>query len=163
VAQTAAALALPRQPFTLDWRLAAACLHADPDLFFPVSSTCRSVKQVERAKAVCAGCRVRSECLKFALVTQADGVWGGLTEEEREQHMAAFAELERDIIHERTTARLAAARAQGRNGRLPTVIDADKLATARALRESGESTTQIATALGVSRSSVYRALSVAIC
>ena len=30
--------------------------------------------------------------------------------------MAAFAELERDIIHERAMAGLAAARAQGRNG-----------------------------------------------
>ena len=30
--------------------------------------------------------------------------------------MAAFAELERDIIHERTMAGLVAAKAQGRNG-----------------------------------------------
>jgi DNA-binding phage protein len=43
------------------------------------------------------------------------------------------------------------------------VIDADKLAAARALRERGESTTQIATVLGASRSSVYRALSAATC
>ena len=46
--------------------------------------------------------------------------------------MAAFAELERDIIHERTMAGLVAARAQGRNGGRPTVMDADKLAAARA-------------------------------
>ena len=38
--------------------------------------------------------------------------------------MAAFAELERDIIHERTMAGLAAARAQGRYGGRPTVMDA---------------------------------------
>jgi DNA invertase Pin-like site-specific DNA recombinase len=37
--------------------------------------------------------------------------------------MAAFAELERDIIHERTMAGLAAARAQGRRGGRPTVTD----------------------------------------
>jgi DNA invertase Pin-like site-specific DNA recombinase len=49
--------------------------------------------------------------------------------------MAAFAELERDIIHERTMPGLAAARAQGRNGGRPTVMDADKLAAARARRE----------------------------
>ena len=72
--------------------------------------------------------------------------------------MAAFAELERDIIHERTMAGLAAARAQGRNGGRPTVMDADKLAAARARRERGESPTQIAKALGVSRASVYRHL-----
>ena len=72
--------------------------------------------------------------------------------------MAAFAELERDIIHERTMAGLEAARAQGRNGGRPVVMDADKLAAARARRERGESPTQIAKALGVSRASVYRHL-----
>jgi DNA invertase Pin-like site-specific DNA recombinase len=72
--------------------------------------------------------------------------------------MAAFAELERDIIHERTMAGLAAAKAQGRNGGRPTVMDADKLAAARARRARGESPTEIARALGVSRASVYRHL-----
>jgi len=70
--------------------------------------------------------------------------------------MAAFAELERDIIHERTMAGLAAAKAQGRKGGRPVVMDADKLAAARARRERGESPTEIAKALGVSRASVYR-------
>jgi len=72
--------------------------------------------------------------------------------------MAAFAELERDIIHERTMAGLAAARAQGRAGGRPTVMDADRLAAALARRERGESPAQIARALGVSRASVYRHL-----
>ena len=73
--------------------------------------------------------------------------------------MAAFAELERDIIHERTMAGLVAAKAQGRSGGRPTVMDADKLAAARARRARGESPTEIARALGVSRASVYRHLS----
>jgi DNA invertase Pin-like site-specific DNA recombinase len=72
--------------------------------------------------------------------------------------MAAFAELERDIIHERTMAGLAAARAQGHVGGRPTVMDADKLAAAKARRERGESPTEIAKALGISRASVYRHL-----
>jgi DNA invertase Pin-like site-specific DNA recombinase len=70
--------------------------------------------------------------------------------------MAAFAELERDIIHERTIAGLAAARAQGRLGGRPTVMDPDTLAAAKARRAKGESPTQIAKSLGVSRASVYR-------
>src|SRR5689334_17878312 len=74
--------------------------------------------------------------------------------------MAAFAELERDVIHERTMAGLNAARAQGRVGGRPTVMDDDKLAAARARRERGESPTQIAQALGISRASVYRHLGV---
>ena len=72
--------------------------------------------------------------------------------------MAAFAELERDIIHERTMAGLAAARAQGKVGGRPTVMDPDTLAAARARRARGESPTQIAKALGISRASVYRHL-----
>jgi DNA invertase Pin-like site-specific DNA recombinase len=74
--------------------------------------------------------------------------------------MTAFAELERDIIHERTMAGLVAARAQGRNGGRPTVMDAGKLA-AEARRARGESPAEIAKALGVSRASVYRHLSAA--
>lgn len=72
--------------------------------------------------------------------------------------MAAFAELDRDLIQERTLAGIAAARAQGRNGGRPTVMDADKLAAARARRDRGESPAEIARALGVSRASVYRHL-----
>ena len=74
--------------------------------------------------------------------------------------MAAFAELERDIIHERTMAGLAAARAQGNVGGRPVVMDEDKIAAARARRERGERPTEIAKALGVSRASVYRHLGV---
>jgi DNA invertase Pin-like site-specific DNA recombinase len=74
--------------------------------------------------------------------------------------MAAFAELERDLIHERTMAGLAAARAQGRTGGRPTVMNGDKLAAARARRAKGESPTQIARALGVSRASIYRHLAI---
>ena len=72
--------------------------------------------------------------------------------------MAAFAELERDIIDERTMAGLAAAKAQGRTGGRPTVMDADKLAAARVRRARGESPATIARALGVGHASIYRHL-----
>jgi DNA invertase Pin-like site-specific DNA recombinase len=72
--------------------------------------------------------------------------------------LSAFAEFERDQIHMRTMAGLKAARAKGNVGGRPTVMDPDTLAAARARRENGESLTQIARALGVSRASVYRHL-----
>ena len=72
--------------------------------------------------------------------------------------MAAFAEFERDQIRMRTMAGLKAAAARGRAGGRPTVMDAGKLAAARARRERGESPARIAKALGVSRASVYRHL-----
>jgi DNA invertase Pin-like site-specific DNA recombinase len=70
--------------------------------------------------------------------------------------MAAFAELERDMIHQRTMAGLAAARAQGRTGGRPTVMNPDKLAAATARLARGEATTHIAKALGISRATLYR-------
>jgi len=75
--------------------------------------------------------------------------------------MAAFAEIEGDMVRERTMAGLTAARAQGRIGGRPTVTDDDKLAAAQVRRARGESPTQIAKALGVSRLSVYRHLAAA--
>ncbi len=66
-----------------DWRAHGACLSADPDLFFPVSSRGASHRQQEQAKGVCRRCGVRAECLAFAVKTrQVHGVWGGLGEEE---------------------------------------------------------------------------------
>lgn len=63
------------------WREAAACLDYEADLFFPLSDDPRDTVT---AKAVCAGCTVREECLAFAIETgQADGIWGGLTPSER--------------------------------------------------------------------------------
>ncbi|MGW1869667.1 recombinase family protein [Streptomyces mauvecolor] len=75
------------------------------------------------------------------------------------QVVGAMAEFERSLIKDRTRAGLDAARAQGRTGGRPAVMDADKLAAAKARRAKGESVTAVATALGVSRATLYRALS----
>ena len=73
---------------------------------------------------------------------------------------ASLAQFERELLRERTMAGLAAARARGRTGGRPTVWTPDKLRTARAMRDSGEyDVAGIARVLGVSRASVYRALS----
>jgi WhiB family redox-sensing transcriptional regulator len=67
-----------------DWRGSGACLSADPDLFFPISATGSSSAQITRAKAVCAGCAVRAECIRFALAhPDVQGIWGGTTDDER--------------------------------------------------------------------------------
>lgn len=72
----------------------------------------------------------------------------------------AMAEFERDLIRERTSAGLVAARARGRFGGRPTVWTPEKLRTARSLYAGGEhDVASIARLLGVSRASVYRGLS----
>lgn len=61
-----------------DWSSLAACSTTDPDELF-VQGTAQN-----RAKLVCAGCLVRTECLADALDNRVEfGVWGGMTERER--------------------------------------------------------------------------------
>ena len=78
------------QPMTImtgratDWRASGACRDADPDLFFPISSVGRAIGQIAQAKAICACCPVRRQCLEFAKTNAPiQGIWGGTTPEER--------------------------------------------------------------------------------
>ncbi|WP_199432334.1 WhiB family transcriptional regulator [Qaidamihabitans albus] len=69
-----------------DWRHSAACRDEDPELFFPVSEMGPGARQTAEAKAVCARCPVRAECLDYALDNGLDsGVFGGTTERERRE------------------------------------------------------------------------------
>lgn len=75
---------VPDAERAVDWRDFAACLDEDAELFFPVGTTGPAVAQAEQAKAVCRRCPVEDSCREWALATgQSDGVWGGLTEQER--------------------------------------------------------------------------------
>ncbi|WP_062207394.1 WhiB family transcriptional regulator [Streptomyces sp. NBRC 109706] len=71
-----------------DWQLMAACRGVDSSLFFHPEGergAARSARE-EAAKEVCARCPVRTECAAHALsVREPYGVWGGLTEDEREE------------------------------------------------------------------------------
>jgi WhiB family redox-sensing transcriptional regulator len=70
--------------YAAGWRAAAACLSADPDLFFPVGVGEGTDRQIVRAQRICADCQVRQECLDFAMRSgQVHGIWGGTTPEER--------------------------------------------------------------------------------
>jgi len=71
---------------------------------------------------------------------------------------AMAAEMERDLIRERTLDGLRAAEAQGRRGGRPPAVDEDVLAAARARQARGESVTVVARHLKVGRSTLYRAL-----
>jgi len=61
-----------------DWTVVAACRGMDPDELFVQGAA------QNRAKTVCSGCPVRTECLADALDNRVEyGVWGGMTERER--------------------------------------------------------------------------------
>ena len=55
------------------------CMETDPELFFPETWV-----EARDAKKLCSTCPVRTACLAYAIETnQQDGIWGGLTPEER--------------------------------------------------------------------------------
>jgi WhiB family redox-sensing transcriptional regulator len=61
-----------------DWTSRAACQESDPDELFVQGAA------QNRAKLICRGCTVRTECLADALDNRIEfGVWGGMTERER--------------------------------------------------------------------------------
>jgi WhiB family transcriptional regulator, redox-sensing transcriptional regulator len=73
------------------WHLEAACRGPESALFFPPTfGERRDEREMRetRAKAICAECAVRTECLEFALrVREPHGIWGGLTESERRRRL----------------------------------------------------------------------------
>ncbi|MFF0744418.1 WhiB family transcriptional regulator [Streptomyces sp. NPDC004111] len=73
-----------------DWQLLAACRGVDSSLFFHPEGergAARSARE-NSAKEVCMRCPVRAQCAAHALqVREPYGVWGGLTEDEREELM----------------------------------------------------------------------------
>ncbi|MGV9255643.1 WhiB family transcriptional regulator [Streptomyces sp. NPDC003697] len=61
-----------------DWAERGTCRVGNPDDLFVEGAA------QHRAKAVCTGCPVRTECLAYALDQRIEhGVWGGMTERER--------------------------------------------------------------------------------
>lgn len=72
----------------------------------------------------------------------------------------ALAEFEREMITERARAGLKAAKARGRKLGRPAALTEDQIKMARSMKASGgHSMPQIARQLGVSRTTLYRALS----
>lgn len=75
-----------------EWQLLGACRNEDTDLFFHPEGErgpSRSAREAA-AKAVCARCPVLAVCRAHALAAHEPyGVWGGLSESEREVLVAA--------------------------------------------------------------------------
>jgi WhiB family redox-sensing transcriptional regulator len=73
--------------FQEDWTLLAKCRGME-DALFPEAS------EQKRARGVCGGCPVRSECLAEALDNRIEwGVWGGMTERERRLLLRQHSEI----------------------------------------------------------------------
>ena len=72
-----------------DWQHRGLCRASDSTVFFPPAHFEHKPEREAReakAKAICAGCPVRGQCLEWALaVREPHGVWGGRSESERKQ------------------------------------------------------------------------------
>ena len=78
-------VAMPPRP-SCAWQDAGACRGKDIVLFFGPDGERQPEREVRerKAKAVCAACPVRAECLTYAVSRpEKYGTWGGLNEEER--------------------------------------------------------------------------------
>lgn len=77
---------MPTEAWVNPWEESASCKETpNHDIFFPLRE---NDTDIPRAKAVCASCPVRQECLEQGLVARVgydyvQGIWGGTTEQER--------------------------------------------------------------------------------
>lgn len=62
--------------------LAACAGHPDADSF--TADRSNAAKAFKIAKKICAGCPELAPCREFAMNNKCEGVWGGLTERERQ-------------------------------------------------------------------------------
>jgi len=72
-----------------DWQLDGSCRAVSPEVFFHPEGE-RGLARRSRddaAKQVCLGCPVIRQCREHALsVREPYGVWGGMSEDERDAH-----------------------------------------------------------------------------
>ena len=72
----------------MTWKERGACVDLPVETFFPLPGP-RFQQEVRRAKAICADCPVRTDCLEYALefvrgrYITLPGIYGGHTEPER--------------------------------------------------------------------------------
>ena len=151
------------------WWFAALCAQTDPELFFPEKGG-----STREAKAVCARCPARAECLEYALAhDERFGVWGGTSERERRRLKDAGPATSRSTVTERAAQQPGAPAAEPVVGEVDEVVVARLMAghpvadparvevaqAAIGLHRAGRPARQIATQLGVHERQVGRWLS----
>lgn len=74
------------------WRLEAACIDVDPELFYPAAKRSGERLQYQEPLRICASCYVRAECLEDAYESNDQwAVLGGMSPRQRAKTRAAWA------------------------------------------------------------------------
>jgi WhiB family redox-sensing transcriptional regulator len=125
---------------TQGWQVRGACrTYDDPEVFFPRSG---GEKAARPAKEVCARCPVQPQCRQWALETRQEwGVWGGLSEDERRAQLGWG--RNRTVV------------ASGYASRAEQI--AAESQSLLGLLDTGLSVFEVATILGTSSATVYKA------
>ncbi len=90
------------------WIAQAGCAGEPTDLFFPEDD-----EATELARSICGRCRVRAECISYAVaIPSLDGIWGGLTRHERAK-LRSTPRCARRRVHRGATIDLNAPKASG--------------------------------------------------
>src|SRR5687768_50112 len=114
----------------IDWALEAACRFGDADALFVTGA------RQQHAKRICQGCPVRYECLAEALDGRVEwGVWGGLTESERDALLRRHPEVPswRRLFRERRVAyRAGVVASRARTAQAAAILDSWVVSAARA-------------------------------
>lgn len=69
----------------MSWMEEGDCVGAETDLWFPEGTPKQVATASEEAITICNGCAVLGPCREYAVQQEPYGIWGGLTENEREQ------------------------------------------------------------------------------
>lgn len=64
----------PTNQYSTGWMADAACGGLDTNSFY---------KKTSDGKKLCRGCPVKPDCLDYALMTEQYGIWGGLSQNQR--------------------------------------------------------------------------------
>ena len=73
-----------------EWMDLAKCRGTSSEIFFSEhrNPSPKAVEAEALAKALCAECQVKPQCLHYALsIKERHGIWGGMTENERTRHV----------------------------------------------------------------------------
>lgn len=71
-------LAKPIPQLSCEWKQQGKCKDYDQRIFFSEQH-----QIIQEAIQVCSGCKVKKECLDYAIANHEHGVWGGTTERQR--------------------------------------------------------------------------------
>lgn len=121
------------------WRDQAACHGRDTNDFFPEMSGGSSSISVSKCRLICYRCKVRKQCLDFAVRNNINhGVWGGMSVTDRRKISAEQVESASQITVETVLKHLVKARVTNRVSALAKIANVSEEMAGKMLEQPGK-------------------------